>query len=59
MPRDADFSSPRDLLVDDDFCLILATFRTQAGVIQATENLPSDDDSLQQYAGFSDNSYQI
>ncbi|RAK79043.1 uncharacterized protein BO72DRAFT_476145 [Aspergillus fijiensis CBS 313.89] len=59
MPQDADFLSPRGLLVDDDFCLKLATFRTLAGVIQATESLPSDDDSLQQYAGFSNNGYQI
>ncbi|RAH49566.1 uncharacterized protein BO95DRAFT_354348, partial [Aspergillus brunneoviolaceus CBS 621.78] len=56
---DADFLSPPGLLVDDDFCLKLATFRTLAEVIQATESLPSDDDSLQQYAGFSDNGYQI
>ncbi|RAH73823.1 uncharacterized protein BO66DRAFT_398236 [Aspergillus aculeatinus CBS 121060] len=46
MPQDADFLSPRGLLVDDDFCLKLATFRTLAGVIQATESLPSDDDSF-------------
>ncbi|PYH83362.1 hypothetical protein BO82DRAFT_400751 [Aspergillus uvarum CBS 121591] len=59
MPRDADFPNPWDLLVNDDSCLTLATFRTLSGIIQATETLPSDDDSLQQYAGFSDNGYQI
>ncbi|RAH81946.1 hypothetical protein BO86DRAFT_399476 [Aspergillus japonicus CBS 114.51] len=59
MPRYEDFLSPRDLLVNDDFCLTLSTFRTPSGIIQAMETLPSDDDSLQQYASFSDNGYQI
>ncbi|PYI26315.1 hypothetical protein BP00DRAFT_356245 [Aspergillus indologenus CBS 114.80] len=59
MPSDEDFLSSRDLLVIDDFCLTLSTFRTPSGIIQATETLPSDDDSLQQYAAFSDNGYQI
>ncbi|KAE8364601.1 hypothetical protein BDV27DRAFT_112050 [Aspergillus caelatus] len=59
MPRDADFLSPRDLLVNDNFCLKLASFKQLANVIVKTENLPRDDDSLRQKTGFWESGYQI
>ncbi|KAB8250171.1 hypothetical protein BDV35DRAFT_107543 [Aspergillus flavus] len=59
MPRDADFLSPRDLLINDNFCLKLASFKQLANVIVKTENLPRDDDSLRQKTGFWESGYQI
>ncbi|KAB8229586.1 uncharacterized protein BDW43DRAFT_314786 [Aspergillus alliaceus] len=59
MPRDADFLSPRDLLVDDHFCLTLTSFRKLANIIKSTENLPRDDESLRQKTGFWESGYQI
>ncbi|KAB8215665.1 hypothetical protein BDV33DRAFT_180489 [Aspergillus novoparasiticus] len=59
MPRDADFLSPRDLLINDNFCLKLASFKQLANVIVRTENLPRDDDSLRQKTGFWESGYQI
>ncbi|KAF5859664.1 hypothetical protein ETB97_002575 [Aspergillus alliaceus] len=59
MPRDADFLSPRDLLVDDHFCLTLTSFRKLANIIETTENLPRDDESLRQKTGFWESGYQI
>ncbi|RAQ45086.1 hypothetical protein AFGD_008120 [Aspergillus flavus] len=59
MPRDADFLSPRDLLINDNFCLKLASFKQLANIIVKTENLPRDDDSLRQKTGFWESGYQI
>ena len=59
MPRDADFLSPRDILINDNFCLKLASFKQLANVIVKTENLPRDDDSLRQKTGFWESGYQI
>ncbi|OQD68080.1 hypothetical protein PENPOL_c003G00608 [Penicillium polonicum] len=59
MSRDADFLSPRDLLVNDNFCLNLTSFRKLLNVIKETEGLPSDDESLRQKIGFWEKGYQI
>lgn len=59
MSRDADFLSPHDLLINDNFCLKLTSFRKLSNVIKETENLPSDDESLRQKTGFWQLGYQI
>ncbi|GES66489.1 hypothetical protein ATEIFO6365_0015003400 [Aspergillus terreus] len=52
MPRDADFLSPRELLVNDGFVCKLASFRKLRDLCIRNEKLPDSDDELRQQAGF-------
>ncbi|KAF1735770.1 hypothetical protein CRV24_004697 [Beauveria bassiana] len=57
MPRDADFLSPRELLVNDGFVCKLASFRKLGDLCIRNQNLPDSDVSLMQQAGFEEKAY--
>ncbi|OJJ96583.1 hypothetical protein ASPACDRAFT_34496 [Aspergillus aculeatus ATCC 16872] len=57
MPHDADFLSPREMLVNDGFVCKLASFRKLGDLCIRNEKLPDSDDSLMQQAGFEDKAY--
>ncbi|EAU29445.1 predicted protein [Aspergillus terreus NIH2624] len=59
MPRDADFLSPRELLVNDGFVCKLASFRKLGDLCIRNQNLPDSDDSLMQQAGFEEKAYGV
>ncbi|RAH48625.1 uncharacterized protein BO95DRAFT_383326 [Aspergillus brunneoviolaceus CBS 621.78] len=59
MPRDADFLSPRELLVNDGFVCKLASFRKLGDLCIKNERLPDSDDSLMQQAGFENKAYNV
>ncbi|RAL12817.1 uncharacterized protein BO97DRAFT_442708 [Aspergillus homomorphus CBS 101889] len=59
MPRDADFLSPRELLVNDGFVCKLASFRKLGDLCIRNQTLPDSDDSLMQQAGFEDKAYNV
>ncbi|RAK77615.1 uncharacterized protein BO72DRAFT_477215 [Aspergillus fijiensis CBS 313.89] len=59
MPRDADFLSPRELLVNDGFVCKLASFRKLGDLCIRNERLPDSDDSLMQQAGFENKAYNV
>lgn len=58
MSISANLLSPHDLLKNDEtFVLSVPSFRQLSGVIVATENLPSDEQSMR--LQFSDKAYMI
>ncbi|KAB8227155.1 uncharacterized protein BDW43DRAFT_304847 [Aspergillus alliaceus] len=57
MPRDADFLSLHELLVNDGFVCKLASFRKLGDLYIRNQNLPDSDDSLMQQAGFKEKAY--
>ncbi|KAM3517059.1 hypothetical protein NHJ13051_009328 [Beauveria bassiana] len=59
MPRDADFLSPRELLVNDGFVCKLASFRKLGDLCIRNQNLPDSDDSLMRRAGFEEKAYGL
>ncbi|KAM3463849.1 hypothetical protein MY5147_009604 [Beauveria neobassiana] len=59
MPRDADFLSPRELLVNDGFVCKLASFRKLGDLCIRNQNLPDSDDSLMRQAGFEEKAYGL
>ncbi|PYH82515.1 hypothetical protein BO82DRAFT_63122 [Aspergillus uvarum CBS 121591] len=59
MPRDANFLSPRELLVNDGFVCQLASFRKLGDLCIRNEKLPTSDDSLMQQAGFEYKAYRV
>ncbi|PYI21888.1 hypothetical protein BO99DRAFT_354942 [Aspergillus violaceofuscus CBS 115571] len=59
MPRDADFFSPRELLVNDGFVCQLASFRKLGDLCIRNEKLPTSGDSLMQQAGFEYKAYNV